>query len=510
MGKIVVHSSFAPSKSDDGGHLKDVTNRATTLLICEPVQQTDQVTQGPGHHSQDASSAVAHGGNDGNCHDQESKSSCTGVDAATVILGCSTIYTLSGNADSSKASPPTSDEVDCTSDTGPLEDTNITVLKPLKIRQITTPLVITFEKTEESVKVSSKDFAETKSVASKFVEKTKQEVHARHEIQKTITTKDTPKVGDTKCATAPSGSKTKAKQSVVVSQQTGTNRGVTYLDSEQVECDDATPKPKSGQPDASAVMDTAVCGTDTDDTETATNHDAFYDIEDHAYCTGCIVCVNCDGRVTIPANEEDQHRPQQTEKPSEKAAEKTFSLEDRGEGFEHTKSNKFLKCNNGCKGKGGKQGGNNCNGNCGGNNNSNGEGKSKISVKSCRQKDCDQILYKCKLNKLNECQEKIFQNNGENGVYKNYENGVQKNGEPKNNEQRNVEQYNGEQKNCNNNKCCNNNKQCNNENGNQQGNQQLNGNQCLGNENNACFGSNGRGRGAVQKKQGGVQQNQQK
>lgn len=57
--------------------------------------------------------------------------------------------------------------------------------------------------------------------------------------------------------------------------------------------------PKSGKHDTSAVMDAVVCGTDTSGAIYATNHCALENVEDHAYCTGCIGCVEVLGDVPM-------------------------------------------------------------------------------------------------------------------------------------------------------------------------------------------------------------------
>ena len=336
------------------------------------------------------------------------------------------------------------------------------------------------EKIEELAKALLKDPVEIKLAVSKPAEKIKQEAYVCYETQKMTIIKDIFKAGDMKRVIVFSGSKMKVKQLAAALQQIGINCGAMHSDLEQAERDDVMFKFKSGQFDVLVATDIVARGIDIDDIEMVINYDVPHDTEDYVHRIGRTARANRDGRAITFVNEEDQYWFQQIEKFLEKVVEKMPLPEDCGEGPEYIKLNKPSKRNNGRKGKGGKQGGNNRNGNRGGNNNSNGEGKSKTSA------------------------------NGENGAQKNHENGEQKNREFKNNEQRNAEQRNGEQKNRNNNKRRNNNKQRNNENGNQQGNQQSNGTQRPGNENNVRPGSNGRGRGVAQKKQGGAQQNQQK
>ena len=361
------------------------------------------------------------------------------------------------------------------------------------------------EKIEELAKTLLKDPVEIKLAVSKPAEKIKQEAYVCYETQKMTIIKDIFKAGDMKRVIVFSGSKMKVKQLAAALQQIGINCGAMHSDLEQAERDDVMFKFKSGQFDVLVATDIVARGIDIDDIEMVINYDVPHDTEDYVHRIGRTARANRDGRAITFVNEEDQYWFQQIEKFLEKVVEKMPLPEGCGEGPEYIKLNKPSKRNNGRKGKGGKQGGNNRGGNRSGNrgdNNNNGEGKSKTSAKSRRQKDRDQTSHKRKPNKPNERQEKTPQNNGENGA--------QNNGEFKNNEQRNAEQRNGEQKNRNNNKRRNNNKQRNNENGKQQGNQQSNGNQRPGNENNVRPGSNGRGRGVAQKKQGGAQQNQQK
>ena len=285
--------------------------------------------------------------------------------------------------------------------------------------------------------------------------------------------KDIFKAGDMKRVIVFSGSKMKVKQLAAALQQIGINCGAMHSDLEQAERDDVMFKFKSGQFDVLVATDIVARGIDIDDIEMVINYDVPHDTEDYVHRIGRTARANRDGRAITFVNEEDQYWFQQIEKFLEKVVEKMPLPEDCGEGPEYIKLNKPSKRNNGRKGKGGN--------NRGGNNNSNGEGKSKTSAKSRRQKDRDQTSHKRKPNKPNERQEKTPQNNGENGAQKNRNNNKRRN-----------------------------NKQRNNENGNQQGNQQSNGNQRPGNENNVRPGSNGRGRGVAQKKQGGAQQNQQK
>ena len=450
-----------------------------------------------------------YGGNDGNRYDQELKSLRMGADVVIATPGRLITHISLGNVDLSKVSFFILDEADRMLDMGFSEDINTIASKLPKTCQTIMFSATMPEKIEELAKALLKDPVEIKLAVSKPAEKIKQEAYVCYETQKMTIIKDIFKAGDMKRVIVFSGSKMKVKQLAAALQQIGINCGAMHSDLEQAERDDVMFKFKSGQFDVLVATDIVARGIDIDDIEMVINYDVPHDTEDYVHRIGRTARANRDGRAITFVNEEDQYWFQQIEKFLEKVVEKMPLPEDCGEGPEYIKLNKPSKRNNGRKGKGGKQGGNNRNGNRSGNNNSNGEGKSKTSAKSRRQKDRDQTSHKRKPNKPNERQEKTPQNNGENGAQKNHENGEQKNREFKNNEQRNAEQHNGEQKNRNNNKRRNN-KQRNNENGNQQGNQQANGNQRPGNENNVRPGSNGRGRGVAQKKQGGAQQNQQK
>ena len=511
-GKTAAYLLPVLSKLDDGGYPKDAINCVIMSPTRELAQQIDQAMQGFGYYLQDVSSVAVYGGNDGNRYDQELKSLRMGADVVIATPGRLITHISLGNVDLSKVSFFILDEADRMLDMGFSEDINTIASKLPKTCQTIMFSATMPEKIEELAKALLKDPVEIKLAVSKPAEKIKQEAYVCYETQKMTIIKDIFKAGDMKRVIVFSGSKMKVKQLAAALQQIGINCGAMHSDLEQAERDDVMFKFKSGQFDVLVATDIVARGIDIDDIEMVINYDVPHDTEDYVHRIGRTARANRDGRAITFVNEEDMFWFQQIEKFLEKVVEKMPLPEDCGEGPEYIKLNKPSKRNNGRKGKGGKQGGNNRNGNRGGNNNSNGEGegKSKTSAKSRRQKDRDQTSHKRKPNKPNERQEKTPQNNGEKGAQKNHENGEQKNREFKNNEQRNAEQRNGEQKNRNNNKRRNNNKQRNNENGNQQGNQQSNGNQRPGNENNVRPGSNGRGRGVAQKKQGGAQQNQQK
>ena len=505
-GKTAAYLLPVLSKLDDGGYPKDAINCVIMSPTRELAQQIDQAMQGFGYYLQGVSSVAVYGGNDGNRYDQELRSLRMGADVVIATPGRLISHISLGNVDLSKVSFFILDEADRMLDMGFSEDIKTIAAKLPKTCQTIMFSATMPEKIEELAKTLLKNPVEIKLAVSKPAEKIKQEAYVCYETQKMTIIKDIFKAGDLKRVIVFSGSKFKVKQLAASLQQIGVNCGAMHSDLEQAERDDVMFKFKSGQYDVLVATDIVARGIDIDDIEMVINYDVPHDTEDYVHRIGRTARANRDGRAITFVNEEDQYWFQQIEKFLEKVVEKMPLPEGCGEGPEYIKLNKPSKRNNGRKGKGGKQGGNNRGGkrgdNRGDNNNNNGEGKSKTSAKSRRQKDRNQTSHKRKPNKPNERQEKTPQNNGENGA--------QNNGEFKNNEQRNAEQRNGEQKNRNNNKRRNNNKQRNNENGKQQGNQQSNGNQRPGNENNVRPGSNGRGRGVAQKKQGGAQQNQQK
>ena len=490
---------------------KDLVRAIVIAPTRELAQQIDMQFEGFSYFLPISTFVVA-GGGDGAQWDQQKRGLQMGADVMIATPGRLISHLLNTKVDLSGVEYLVLDEADRMLDMGFSEDINTIASKLPKTCQTIMFSATMPEKIEELAKALLKDPVEIKLAVSKPAEKIKQEAYVCYETQKMTIIKDIFKAGDMKRVIVFSGSKMKVKQLAAALQQIGINCGAMHSDLEQAERDDVMFKFKSGQFDVLVATDIVARGIDIDDIEMVINYDVPHDTEDYVHRIGRTARANRDGRAITFVNEEDQYWFQQIEKFLEKVVDKMPLPEGCGEGPEYIKLNKPSKRNNGRKGKGGKQGGNNRNGNRGGNNNSNGEGegKTKTSAKSRRQKDRDQTSHKRKPNKPNERQEKTPQNNGENGSQKNRENGEQKNREFKNNEQRNAEQRNGEQKNRNNNKRRNNNKQRNNENGNQQGNQQSNGNQRPGNENNVRPGSNGRGRGVAQKKQGGAQQNQQK
>ena len=512
-GKTAAYLLPVLSKLDDGGYPKDAINCVIMSPTRELAQQIDQAMQGFGYYLQDVSSVAVYGGNDGNRYDQELKSLRMGADVVIATPGRLITHISLGNVDLSKVSFFILDEADRMLDMGFSEDINTIASKLPKTCQTIMFSATMPEKIEELAKTLLKDPVEIKLAVSKPAEKIKQEAYVCYETQKMTIIKDIFKAGDMKRVIVFSGSKMKVKQLAAALQQIGINCGAMHSDLEQAERDDVMFKFKSGQYDVLVATDIVARGIDIDDIEMVINYDVPHDTEDYVHRIGRTARANRDGRAITFVNEEDQYWFQQIEKFLEKVVEKMPLPEGCGEGPEYIKLNKPKK-NNGRGGKGGKQGGkgrgkngenrnkknaenknngeNGKNGNEG--NNANSEGKTKTSAKNRRQKDRDQTSHKRKPNKPNDRQEKTPRNNGENGEQQNTPKGAK----PQNNKQ--AAPQNGEQQSRNNKRR--NNKRRNDENGNQQ----PKGNQRPGAENNVRPGSNGRGRGVAQKKQGTSQQ----
>ena len=525
-GKTAAYLLPVLSKLDDGGYPKDAINCVIMSPTRELAQQIDQAMQGFGYYLQDVSSVAVYGGNDGNRYDQELKSLRMGADVVIATPGRLITHISLGNVDLSKVSFFILDEADRMLDMGFSEDINTIASKLPKTCQTIMFSATMPEKIEELAKTLLKDPVEIKLAVSKPAEKIKQEAYVCYETQKMTIIKEIFKAGDMKRVIVFSGSKMKVKQLAAALQQIGINCGAMHSDLEQAERDDVMFKFKSGQYDVLVATDIVARGIDIDDIEMVINYDVPHDTEDYVHRIGRTARANRDGRAITFVNEEDQYWFQQIEKFLEKVVEKMPLPEGCGEGPEYIKLNKPKK-NNGRGGKGGKQGGkgrgkngesrnkknaenrnngenknNGENGNEG--NNANSEGKTKTSAKSRRQKDRDQTSHKRKPNKPNDRKEKNPRNNSENGEQPNAPKDAKQQNAPKGAKPQNNLQaapQNGEQQNRNN-KRRNNNKRRYDENGNQQ----PNGNQRPGTENNVRPGSNGRGRGVAQKKQGTSQQ----
>ena len=525
-GKTAAYLLPVLSKLDDGGYPKDAINCVIMSPTRELAQQIDQAMQGFGYYLQDVSSVAVYGGNDGNRYDQELKSLRMGADVVIATPGRLITHISLGNVDLSKVSFFILDEADRMLDMGFSEDINTIASKLPKTCQTIMFSATMPEKIEELAKTLLKDPVEIKLAVSKPAEKIKQEAYVCYETQKMTIIKEIFKAGDMKRVIVFSGSKMKVKQLAAALQQIGINCGAMHSDLEQAERDDVMFKFKSGQYDVLVATDIVARGIDIDDIEMVINYDVPHDTEDYVHRIGRTARANRDGRAITFVNEEDQYWFQQIEKFLEKVVEKMPLPEGCGEGPEYIKLNKPKK-NNGRGGKGGKQGGkgrgkngesrnkknaenrnNGENKNYGENgnegNNANSEGKTKTSAKSRRQKDRDQTSHKRKPNKPNDRKEKNPRNNSENGEQPNAPKDAKQQNAPKGAKPQNNQQaapQNGEQQNRNN-KRRNNNKRRYDENGNQQ----PNGNQRPGAENNVRPGSNGRGRGVAQKKQGTSQQ----
>ena len=499
-GKTAAYLLPVLSKLDDGGYPKDAINCVIMSPTRELAQQIDQAMQGFGYYLQDVSSVAVYGGNDGNRYDQELKSLRMGADVVIATPGRLITHISLGNVDLSKVSFFILDEADRMLDMGFSEDINTIASKLPKTCQTIMFSATMPEKIEELAKTLLKDPVEIKLAVSKPAEKIKQEAYVCYETQKMTIIKEIFKAGDMKRVIVFSGSKMKVKQLAAALQQIGINCGAMHSDLEQAERDDVMFKFKSGQYDVLVATDIVARGIDIDDIEMVINYDVPHDTEDYVHRIGRTARANRDGRAITFVNEEDQYWFQQIEKFLEKVVEKMPLPEGCGEGPEYIKLNKPKK-NNGRGGKGGKQGGK------GRGNNANSEGKTKTSAKSRRQKDRDQTSHKRKPNKPNDRKEKNPRNNSENGDQPNAPKDAKQQNAPKAAKPQNNQQaapQNGEQQ-SRNNKRRNNNKRRYDENGNQQ----PNGNQRPGTENNVRPGSNGRGRGVAQKKQGTSQQKQQ-
>lgn len=79
--------------------------------------------------------------------------------------------------------------------------------------------------------------------------------------------------------------------------------------------------PKDKLTCASAVIDTVVCGSDTEGSLYATNHEPFNAVEDHAYCTGCMGCVGAFGYVASSASDDEKDSSLVTEKSPKKCTD---------------------------------------------------------------------------------------------------------------------------------------------------------------------------------------------
>ena len=501
-GKTAAYLLPVLSKLDDGGYPKDAINCVIMSPTRELAQQIDQAMQGFGYYLQGVSSVAVYGGNDGNRYDQELRSLRMGADVVIATPGRLISHISLGNVDLSKVSFFILDEADRMLDMGFSEDIKTIASKLPETCQTIMFSATMPEKIEELAKTLLKNPVEIKLAVSKPAEKIKQEAYVCYETQKMTIIKDIFKAGDLKRVIVFSGSKFKVKQLAASLQQIGVNCGAMHSDLEQAERDDVMFKFKSGQYDVLVATDIVARGIDIDDIEMVINYDVPHDTEDYVHRIGRTARANRDGRAITFVSEEDQYWFQQIEKFLEKVVDKMPLPEGCGEGPEYIKLNKPKK-----KGANGR---NNRRGNGG-----NGEG-GKNSAKNRRQKDRDQTSHKRKPNKPNERQEKAPRNNEQQPQQGNkQQNGKQQ--PQQGNKQQNVKQQPQQG-----------NKQQNAKQQPQQGNKQQNAKQQNrkpaqpgeqpknsnsqkrrnnsnnqqrpGTENNVRPGSNGRGRGVVQKK----------
>ena len=489
-GKTAAYLLPVLSKLDDGGYPKDAINCVIMSPTRELAQQIDQAMQGFGYYLQGVSSVAVYGGNDGNRYDQELRSLRMGADVVIATPGRLISHISLGNVDLSKVSFFILDEADRMLDMGFSDDIKTIAAKLPKTCQTIMFSATMPEKIEELAKTLLKNPVEIKLAVSKPAEKIKQEAYVCYETQKMTIIKDIFKAGDLKRVIVFSGSKFKVKQLAASLQQIGVNCGAMHSDLEQAERDDVMFKFKSGQYDVLVATDIVARGIDIDDIEMVINYDVPHDTEDYVHRIGRTARANRDGRAITFVSEEDQYWFQQIEKFLEKVVDKMPLPEGCGEGPEYIKLNKPKK-----KGANGR---NNRRGNGG-----NGEA-GKNSAKNRRQKDRDQTSHKRKPNKPNERQEKAPRNNEQQPQQGNRQQNAKQQPQ-QGNRQQNAKQQNrkpaqpGEQP-----KNSNSQKRRNNSNNSNNSNQQR-----PGTETNVRPGSNGRGRGVAQKKQGTSQQKQQ-
>ena len=489
-GKTAAYLLPVLSKLDDGGYPKDAINCVIMSPTRELAQQIDQAMQGFGYYLEGVSSVAVYGGNDGNRYDQELKSLRMGADVVIATPGRLITHISLGNVDLSKVSFFILDEADRMLDMGFSEDIKTIAAKLPKTCQTIMFSATMPQKIEELAKTLLKDPVEIKLAVSKPAEKIKQEAYVCYETQKMAIIKNIFKAGDLKRVIVFSGSKMKVKQLAAALQQQGINCGAMHSDLEQAERDDVMFKFKSGQYDVLVATDIVARGIDIDDIEMVINYDLPHDTEDYVHRIGRTARANRDGVAISFVAEEDIYWCQQIEKFLGKEIEKMPLPEECGEGPAYTKQNKPMKNRRG--GKGYNQGRGNGN-----------QGNGKSSAKNRRQKDRDQTAHKRKPNKPNTRQEKApkgenaqqpqaqgQQNQGQKpqrqqGQQKQQNQGQQNQGQQNQGQQ--SQQGNNKRRNNNNNKRRNNNN---------------NPQQRPGAENNVRPGSNGRGRGVAQKKQG--------
>ena len=428
-GKTAAYLLPVLSKLDDGGYPKDAINCVIMSPTRELAQQIDQAMQGFGYYLEGVSSVAVYGGNDGNRYDQELKSLRMGADVVIATPGRLITHISLGNVDLSKVSFFILDEADRMLDMGFSEDIKTIAAKLPKTCQTIMFSATMPQKIEELAKTLLKDPVEIKLAVSKPAEKIKQEAYVCYETQKMAIIKNIFKAGDLKRVIVFSGSKMKVKQLAAALQQQGINCGAMHSDLEQAERDEVMFKFKSGQYDVLVATDIVARGIDIDDIEMVINYDLPHDTEDYVHRIGRTARANRDGVAISFVAEEDIYWCQQIEKFLGKEIEKMPLPEECGEGPAYTKQNKPMKNRRGGKGNQGNRNGGN-----------GGNGNGKTSAKSRRQKDRDQTAHKRKPNKPNTRQEKMPK--GEN-MQQDGQNNPNAQGQP-NGQQSNSQQQNGQ------------------------------------------------------------------
>ncbi len=155
MGKMVVPGSFTTQKVD---FISFHVQVSTSSFICESRSQTVDDSVVPLKHAEGSCAAFTHGGI---LTENQTCNACCGAYTTAVILGCSTDSTECGAADSLIACDAASDEVDETSNTGPIDSTNCTSEDAFVDCNMSSPLVITSKETVVTVKNHSIDVYET-------------------------------------------------------------------------------------------------------------------------------------------------------------------------------------------------------------------------------------------------------------------------------------------------------------------------------------------------------------
>ena len=460
-GKTAAYLLPVLSKLDDGGYPEDSINCVIMSPTRELAQQIDQAMQGFSYYLQGVSSVAVYGGNDASRYDQELKSLRMGADVVIATPGRLITHLNMGNVDFSKVSFFILDEADRMLDMGFSEDI-MTIAKKLPASCQTIMFSATMpEKIEELAKTLLKNPVEIKLAVSKPAEKIKQNAFVCYEAQKISIIKDIFKARDLKRVIVFCGSKMKVKQLTTALQGQKVNCGEMHSDLAQAERDEIMFKFKSGQIDVLVATDIVARGIDIDDITLVINFDVPHDTEDYVHRIGRTARADRDGEAITLVNEQDMYWFQQIEKFLEKEVEKLPLPADCGEGPEYVKLAKPIKSFKGRNKKGEKQRDNRPD--------NDKQGNGKTSAKSRRQKDRDQTAHKHKPNNRKQRSE----NSTPQATTNNPEQQPNKQGNKSRNNA-NRQAYNGKQR--------------------------KSERQRSNNPDNLRPGSNGRGRGVVQKK----------